>query len=348
MSVSIKQVELVILALTGACNLACTYCYASKQTTQTMSLEVVEAVIALLEAQIGPTTVQITGGEPLLASDWMQKIVKALAHKKNITFQLQTNGTLLTRDLVRFLKQYKVAIGISLDGVPEINDQLRPSQTGDASTMKIIQNIQLLAEMGIPIGLTCVVGRANVHQLPKLVDLAYYLGNIRQIGFNLVRPQGRGEGIESATAREVAEGISAALQRVDQLSKLTGVVIHISQMERTCALQKGYKPFSHCYALHKEGLYIDPVGDLYACASLSGREEYRLGNLLTGFDEEKEKQLIAKIQPIVDYCSQCDDITYCGGACYSRSDDGKTVKAAECALKRVCIDAFKRKKETSR
>ena len=38
---------------------------------------------------------------------------------------MQTNGTLINNEIARKIKKMNIAVGISLDGPPEVNDKLR-------------------------------------------------------------------------------------------------------------------------------------------------------------------------------------------------------------------------------
>lgn len=338
-----REIELLIIALTGACNFDCTYCYASKQTQSAMTSMVMKKAIGLLQGNRRRATVQFTGGEPLLNYPLLVEAVTEIERLGvPVQMQIQTNGSLITPEIAAFLRNHHVAVGISLDGLPSVNDVLRPAKDGTSSTAKIVQGIRTLADAGVLVGLTCVVTKDNVQHLEELIDFAYYMGNIRQVGFNLLRPQGRADSEAAASPAEVAERMQAVLRYNKEMAQLTGVEILVSQVERTCRLQNGFRPFSHCYALHKNGLYVDPQGDLYACASLSGVQEYLLGNIDDGVDEEREAALLAKLETVVAYCSQCKDIELCGGACYSRSDEAGRVTPTECAFKRACIDFYKR------
>ncbi len=337
-----RNIELLILAITGACNFSCSYCYASHQTEEAMDMDILEQACRLVKGNKKKVTVQFTGGEPLLAFDRMQRAIELMESLDvPVSYQLQTNGSLITEAIANYLKRHKVAVGISLDGTPAINDALRASKDGISSTMKTVKGIRTLAEAGVAIGITCVVTKSNVACLDELIDFAYYMGNVRKIGFNLLRPQGRGESLESLSPEEVQKGVHKALLRVNKLEKMTGINMTISQLERICQMGKGHEPFSHCYALHKTGIYVNPKGELYACASLSGREEYCLGHVFYGVEEDKEKALIEKLRPIVSICQACSHVKDCGGACYSRAPESDVISLAECAFKRTCIDYYR-------
>ena len=50
--------------------------------------------------------------------------------KSPVGFQVQTNGTLISMAVARELKALRVALGVSLDGPPAVNDLFRPFARG--------------------------------------------------------------------------------------------------------------------------------------------------------------------------------------------------------------------------
>lgn len=232
------MIHLVILALTGSCNLACTYCYASNQAKTFMKKETIDALISRLveerneSMKAPPLTVQLTGGEPLLAFRQISYLVRRMEEAGlHASFQLQTNATLMTPAIASFIKKHHIAAGVSLDGVPEVNDLTRPEQGGGGSSLKTLRGIRILAEAGVEIGVTCVVSRYNAAHLDALVDLCFYMGNVRKIGFNLLRPQGWGTKEAKAEAMAAVKGISRAILHARKMETLTGRTMIISQME---------------------------------------------------------------------------------------------------------------------
>ena len=93
----------------------------------------------------------------------------------------------LTDKIAQYLYQNKVAIGVSLDGRPTVNNKLRMKRNGYGATGDILKGIEVLRRNNIACGLTCVVTSTNVGVLEGIVDFAYFLGNVRKIGFDILR-----------------------------------------------------------------------------------------------------------------------------------------------------------------
>lgn len=337
------RIKMLVLSLTGACNYACEYCYAASHAPVEMSFTTARQALDLAGA--GGSTefiLQLSGGEPLLAFGLLQKIVAYVEAKKlPARIQLQTNGSLITDEIAVYLQQHNIAIGVSLDGRPDVNDQLRKFKNGSGATRAILAGLAVLRRHNLAAGITCVVTDRNVRQLSGVVEMAYYAGNVRRLGFDLLRCQGRGSKLTPPGAADVHDGVDAAFRTGRELQKLTGIPLKFSQMERVNVLKNGAGAycFGHCYAMNGNAAFVDPLGDIYCCSSLIGNKDFYLGNTSTGLDEKKVQQVAARIKKSMEFCTCCPDFKLCGGGCFARwfGSGGKTAYPGECALKRVAI-----------
>ena len=254
--------------------------------------------------------------------------------------QIQTNGSLVTDEIARFLHQHRVGIGVSLDGKPTMNDRLRLTKQGEGATKYILQGLEVLKSHRIACGLTCVVTAENVDSLSEIIDMAYFLGNVRKIGFDLLRGQGRGTGLIPPTEESMEKAMRAVYQRNQELSKLFGYQLIITQQQRVHSLCEGCTDaFGHCHAMNGEAAFVDAKGDAYACSSLVGWPEFYLGNVETGLDPELVQRAREKIATAMEFCRSCKDFKLCGGGCYARwyGASLRTAYKSECAMQRVSI-----------
>ncbi|KJS84401.1 MAG: hypothetical protein JM58_11215 [Peptococcaceae bacterium BICA1-8] len=90
--------------------------------------------------------------QPLLNYDLICKVCEYVKQQGyDATFQMQTNGTLIDEEKAKGIKAMKIAMGVSLDGPPDINEWLR------GGTKKAVYGIQCLAQAGVKIN----INRAN-------------------------------------------------------------------------------------------------------------------------------------------------------------------------------------------
>jgi len=104
------------------CNIQCQYCYQNPQrdagnVLQSYDIEVMKRAI---EEEGGHFT--MFGGEPLLMPKKDLEAMFAWGFQKNGGSGIQTNGSLIDDDHIRMFEQYRVGVGISVDGPGELND----------------------------------------------------------------------------------------------------------------------------------------------------------------------------------------------------------------------------------
>ena len=335
--------RMLVLSLTGDCNLACRYCYASDQNRTAMTWETARRAIDLAAEGGVPFILQFSGGEPLLALPLLRRIVDYVhSNHFRARMDLQTNGTLLTEETAAFLRSARIGVGVSLDGRPAVHDALRCYPDGRGTASDVVAGIQHLVQRGIEIGLTAVVTAKNVGELPGIIEMAYYLGNVCRVGFDLLRGQGRGVAVIPARVEDVAHAMAGVFERRRQLERLTGQHIAIAQVEQAaCLAHRSDDGFSHCHAMNGAGVHVDAGGNIYACSSFVGDARFLLGDVEHGVDVQRQKELAHEMQEQMGFCRTCADFAGCGGACYARwaGQRGAASCGAECALKRAAMRA---------
>ena len=186
-------VRALSLAIAQQCNLGCTYCYAQGgdfgSTAKTMTTEVAYAAVERLLEDVSPNErVQLSflGGEPLVNRPALQAatrfaVERATAKQVKIGFSLTTNGTLLTPEDATFFEQYGFAVTVSLDGVGQIHDVLRPFKGGRGSYKHIIQRVRPLLDVQRHMQVS-----ARVTVTPQNLELRHTLDTLVGLGFHSV------------------------------------------------------------------------------------------------------------------------------------------------------------------
>ena len=89
------------------------------------------------------------GGEPLLAGietlrRITTKIKEAVTSTTSVDFSLQTNGTLLTEEILDALEALNISVSLSLDGPAAIHDKHRVNHAGKATFLQVQQGLYML------------------------------------------------------------------------------------------------------------------------------------------------------------------------------------------------------------
>ncbi len=137
---------------------------------QTIDLEALRQGIAEGKT-LGLTSAKLTGGEPMLHPRFME-IVDMLS-KEGISLNMETNGTLLTPENARYLKEHtNVAfISVSIDSpVEKEHDAFRGVK---GAFKKVLHGLDCLVGAGYTNAQVIMsVHRGNRHQIADLVRLA--------------------------------------------------------------------------------------------------------------------------------------------------------------------------------
>lgn len=239
------------------CNLQCQYCYQNPQRDAgNLAREYdMDKMKAAISAEGGPFTV--FGGEPLLVpKDDLEELWSWGAAEFGSN-GIQTNGTLIDNDHVRMFKQYKVHVGISIDGPGEMND-VRWHGTLEltrAATQRTEQAIERLCREGIRPSIIITLHRNNAaaDKLPILLDWVRYLDTIGVRSARLHLLEVESQAIRDKYALSVNENLTALLAFAEQQSKLRrlkfDVFADMNRMllgkdERTTCIWNGCDPYT--------------------------------------------------------------------------------------------------------
>src|SRR5436305_2030298 len=171
------------LHISNACNLACHYCYIPKSADhmeKNTSRQAVDAVIrsAVRHSYTG-IHLKYAGGEAMLklpqviaTHDYAQQ--QAQEHDLRLSASLLSNGTIMTQQMIAQLKERRIHVVISLDGIGAAHDQQRPYASGAKGSFAMVdRTISRLLASGLRPSINVTVSQRNIAGLPML--LAYIL-----------------------------------------------------------------------------------------------------------------------------------------------------------------------------
>lgn len=165
---TVNSGPVVVWNSTRTCNLKCVHCYmdsdSQKYQGELTTQEAKEFIDDLAEFRV--PVLLFSGGEPLIRPDFFELADYAIS--KGIRVTLSTNGTLITPEVARRIKEIGVGyVGISLDGLMEVNDKFRGKEGAFKAAMAGIQNC---VKVGQRVGLRFTINRHNFEELDKIFD----------------------------------------------------------------------------------------------------------------------------------------------------------------------------------
>lgn len=192
-----KTIDRMGLAISDFCNFSCAHCIhfqpsnngglaspAYKKPIKQLNMSWVTAktcinhYIALMRKQ-GRYHCRIHFGnaEPLTNWQVIEKVLQYCADQNDLIFDfaINTNLSLLTREIAEVLKKYKVRIATSLDGTSEANDAIRITKGGKGTFSQILKKFDMLAEIDYPLdGFSITVTDGNFNLINTgVIELAY-------------------------------------------------------------------------------------------------------------------------------------------------------------------------------
>ncbi len=174
----------VVWNVTRVCNLKCLHCYAhavEKDNGQELSGEQARAMIDDLAA-FGVPVILFSGGEPLMRHDLVD--LANYAVDKGVRAVISTNGTRISKKKAKELKKVGLSyVGVSLDGMEEVNDRFRGKKGAFKEAMEGIKNCQ---DVGLKVGLRFTINRINIHDIPNIFNLLEELEIPRACFYHLV------------------------------------------------------------------------------------------------------------------------------------------------------------------
>lgn len=217
---------IVVWNITRACNLKCVHCYndsgACKADDELSTDEAKDVLNDLV--QFGVPSVLFSGGEPLMRPDLFELIGYAV--ERGLRAVISTNGTLIMPDMAKKIKQHGVSyVGISLDGIGDINDRFRGVSGAFDRAVAGIKNCQ---NAGVRIGLRLTLTRKNVQDLESLFDF-FEAERIERACFYHFVPSGRGgkmadEDLTHAQSRDAVDMILAKTRLFKEAGRTTDIL----------------------------------------------------------------------------------------------------------------------------
>jgi radical SAM protein with 4Fe4S-binding SPASM domain len=177
----------VVWEITLACNLGCSHCGSRAGLRRPDELTTAEC-LALIDQlpSVGTRHVTLIGGEAFLRRDWLE-LIRAI-RAQEIGCSMQSGGLHLTRSRLEAAADAGLqSVGLSLDGFPDLHDELRGRKGSFAAA---VSALEAAAELGLSPSVNTQLTRGIV---PYLRDFADFLMDhgVRSWQVQLTVPAGR-------------------------------------------------------------------------------------------------------------------------------------------------------------
>ena len=169
--------SLHIFVLANTCNMSCVYCQAKDDTNiihHAMDFATAEKCVDVaLQSPSRFLSFEFQGGEPLVNFETLKHIVLYTEENKGskcVSFNVVSNLTLLTEEMLEFLYEHKVGISTSLDGDKELHNKNRSFTSGCGTYSIVVDKIKQIKERGLSIGAIQTTTRYSLDKHKEIID----------------------------------------------------------------------------------------------------------------------------------------------------------------------------------
>lgn len=341
------------IVVTENCNFNCKYCFISERvsanaTNKVMTKEVAKASVELLQRTYEhqqheyDKTITFYGGEPLMNLDiikyFMQEVerVKSFAYwPSDVKFAMITNGSLLNKENIAFLKQNHIALSISYD-VDKDSHANRINRLGQKTFDVVRNNIQMCINEKMPYSLSITISEDTMLNRETVLQEIIALEPLT-IAFNMLIPNKHLT--PSDTYYEEATDFM-----IECFKRLRQKGIYEDRMMRKVQAFIDNKLYLYdCCASGGNQFVIAPDGSIGICHGYLNNRKYFSANVMNkdfdyrnspDFDYWKQRSPI-----FMPECQDCECLGICGGGCpYAADYMHESIYALD---KRFCIHAKK-------
>lgn len=295
----------LLVVMSEQCNLNCHYCNVDKWSKKTIDTDLFIDYYKSMREKYPDEQFKIDffGGEPLLQFDVIKDIVARTEHDPLVKYFMPTNGLVITREKLDFIKEKNIEVSLSFDGLWQ--DENRPQLSGSGTLTKYLAKSDILKE--IP-NLRChtMIGKGNHNLLENHLFIKDIFGVESE--FTLVRDIGiwDEEGVES-----LKEGIQELLDWYSE---------HTDQP----------MPFFIKYYLRHMLMSAYKKEEINSCGAGESLWTFNEDNSIIPCNRFKDQpEVIAKIPEYrkMSPCQTCEVKTYCRKGClYEQINNGGPIE----------------------
>lgn len=339
----------VTLFLTTACNLRCTYCYASAGDTPTknMPLEVAKRGIDFVaknavKKKSGCFEILYHGGgEPTVNWRTMTEsfyYARQKAEELNLDVRAASasNGVLKDSQIDWIIENLH-SVNISFDGLPSAHDKHRLTVLGQGSSHLVMHTIRRFDEENFPYGLRVTVTRDQIENLPDSVEFICSNFEVEQIQVEPAYQLGRWTDAPTAETEEFIAAYREAQGRA-----------HAHGREITYSAARLGLLTNHFCGITQDTFALSPDGNVSSCYEVFS-EDNPLSNFFFYGEPAKKDGKYRFSLPVLnnlrdlgvqnrEFCQGCFAKWTCAGDCYHKaltvSDNGEFQGSDRCHITR--------------
>lgn len=372
-----KGLNGVALQVTQMCNLRCEYCpysghlYVNRaHSGKRMSWETAQRSIDFYinnsqdSKYIG---LAFYGGEPLLEFELIKKCVlyiKSRVNNKEIRFDITSNGTLLSDEIIKFFIEHDFQLMISLDGPEEVHNRYRKFVNQKGSFHTVIENVKHFNAMYPDYFKRKVMFNAVISPDREVSCISDFFDHESALSTATINASPVSDNsLKDDVAIHVSDEYSMSIKfenfkvilnrlglynaiNPQRPSIFTGNYENIRELSKNLipinGLPESFHPGGPCIPGIKK-FFINVDGEFFPCERVNeNSQEMNIGNLDKGINYDQIVNLINIGQLTEKQCKDCWAFIHCSQCCSHCEHDGKLkpeLRLRRCGLIRRNLDA---------
>lgn len=367
-TVKVPRLHTLFLGVTEDCNMRCRYCFVHHNPAR-MTLETAMKALDFLITQQEPDSkrnlnITFFGGEPTL--EWDTLIVPVVKRAKElladrISFNITSNGILLDKEKMEFMKENRMSLLFSFDGDEETQNYNRPMKGGQPSFPLLKDKVKMILEYFPNMTFRATIYAPTVKHMYN--NFKYGVSEGYKHFF--FAPDSYGSTVDwtDEVFQTYTEQLYMIANDVVRECK-NGNYIHIAPIDRAYRTHiTGKIPYNNPNLKNTPGwgrcgvggngcALVSPEEKLYTCQEVftnyEKRDLFMIGDLDHGVDEEKVKNIwsqmdFTKLRDSEKYygehCERCALVGQCQGGCTVRQitvcDEMNVVPFVHCKTENI-------------
>ena len=335
-----------IIACTKECNMRCKYCFEEENFKSDYSVPSIKInddfkkgmpffekfgreLIEYNKKRGFRTEFTLHGGEPLLIQpDLLDRLCSYYTSlDQSVLFNVQTNGTICTDEMIGVLKKYNFRLGVSIDGTEILHDENRVFINGRGTHSIVLQNIKKFQKAGLSVGAMATITASVAKSAESFYN--FFAENGLDIGFNPCYNSpnsiNQSNKVDDALYSKFLKDLFDIWVNDDKHA------INIQLFERILRTMvtktKGMQVCQFIKDCREVNVSVDITGNIYRCLHYCNIANSELGNIdscsLESIMCDFLKQPSHWDNVKTGKCGECDILHYCYGGCPYWSDATK-------------------------
>jgi uncharacterized protein len=341
------QVGLLYLLLSNDCNLRCGYCtiespgrkpgsFRYSHMTKETARAGIDLLLEVLDPHVNEPRVIYYGGEPLLNPDTYFDSLAYIREKDKLGLfngmsceaAAVCNGTMITEEIVRKMKEFSASASVSLDGLKRHHDRMRKYRDGRGSFDDALRGYHLIRKHLGSCGISCTLGPHNYEDIEEIAEFFATRLECRGMGFNIMKGLPPGNDVEVP-----ADLITRQIIKAYKILRKFG--IYEDRIMRKVKSFINEEPWIYDCGGYGGQIALCADGYIGPCHIAADDHRFCWGHIDEGNLKDEilggqlMKQWCARSPLMMEECFDCIGLGICGGGC---ADEAYVKSGALCAL----------------